>query len=146
LALKRIIQKVSPGHRQVRVLEQEQTLQARLLHRESQIGNPDAIVGERCYNTYVHAADLALKWLPAAAKHPAIVAARALEVSQVLSCANPAVLSSTRRQIAPVPTARHKTEMTTPVALAAPGAFGALIVIGHFDLAPVVPFKRATKS
>jgi hypothetical protein len=45
-----------------------------------------------------------------------------------------------------MPIARRKPEMTTPVALAAPGAFGALIVIGHFDLAPVVPFKSATKS
>jgi hypothetical protein len=51
LPLKRMIQKVSPGHRQVRVLEQEQRLQARLLHRESQIGNPDAIVGQRRDNT-----------------------------------------------------------------------------------------------
>ncbi|HEX2321483.1 MAG TPA: hypothetical protein VHJ18_21115 [Streptosporangiaceae bacterium] len=45
-----------------------------------------------------------------------------------------------------MPTARRKQEMTTPVALAAPGAFGELIVIGRFDLAPVVPFKPATKS
>jgi hypothetical protein len=45
-----------------------------------------------------------------------------------------------------MPTARRKPDMTTPVALAAAGAFGALIAIGHFDLAPVVPFKPATKS
>src|SRR4029077_4455336 len=58
----------------------------------------------------------------------------------------PSVLSSAGRHVSPMPPPRHGPEQATPVALAAPGALGALVVVGHLDLAPVVPSDPAAPA
>jgi hypothetical protein len=51
---------------------------------------------------------------------------------------------SARRGVAPTPLARRPCEETSPIALPASGALGALVAIRHLDLAPVVRSNQAT--